>query len=244
MLYRLLFLPLLALASFGDVQAQTPSCTIEKSGGCSSGHVPFEIVAKASDPRCPAGVKSNVCPNEAIEAEAECYNVMGGMTCDGWARETQPSGKLAYNWSIEIDGVPTPMTEKSVTFACDAGQNVIANLTVSNGSGTDTVSASATCDPSQTTPLAPFGPSVEWAGCYGRNNVSWLAASGNEEFYILQRRTWGTPTWQTVYNGHAAMAQVEVSYTSDIRVSACNWHGCSSWKYGSPAQHYPQCPTP
>jgi hypothetical protein len=100
--------------------------------------------------------------------------------------------------------------------------------------------------PEPTLPLAPYGPSPTWAGCYGRNNINWLPASGNEDYYILQKRVWGTPAtaWTAVYQGPLTMATTESNNLADIRVRACNSMGCSGWAYGPTAHYFAQCPSP
>lgn len=87
---------------------------------------------------------------------------------------------------------------------------------------------------------------MRWLGCYGRNEVAWGGASGNETHFTAQRRLFGTPAnaWVTFYQGPLTLIVTEVPAAADIRVNACNAVGCSAYSEFPYATYYPQCPNP
>jgi hypothetical protein len=100
---------------------------------------------------------ATVCPKELYEndpvyAIAECSNTVGSVTCEAWPQvyvlNPGDGERLLYQWRVTSGHVTTVYPQSSnpvLSFHCAPLQTVFAQVTVRNGSATDTDSVGFRC---------------------------------------------------------------------------------------------------
>jgi hypothetical protein len=134
-------IPSLLLLAAGASHGQV-LCDIPKSGGGESFYVkttPTEV--------CPKKMTAN----EPVYAVVECFQTAWYANCDAWPMvyPGQGSGdQLQYTWRVTRGGVTTVYPESSnasLGISCPPMQNTLVQVTVRNGTASDTDSVGFRC---------------------------------------------------------------------------------------------------
>jgi hypothetical protein len=135
-------LPLLLLFAGGSLQAQV-LCYIPTSGEQESFYVmetPTEV--------CPKRMR----PNEQVYGILDCTSSGWSATCEAWPMvypvKPGDEDKLQYTWRVTQGGVTTTYPESnnaSLSFSCSPLQNTFVQVTVRNGTASDSDTVGFRC---------------------------------------------------------------------------------------------------
>lgn len=118
---------------------------------------PAAIADEEEDPEACGAIKSADCPPKSIAVvelpdgggtqllalhepfllEAKCVRAKSGLTCSGWPQEVGGTTNLSYEWSFEGSDAKLSYPRSHApqrSVACNAGERIVATLTISNGS--------------------------------------------------------------------------------------------------------------
>jgi hypothetical protein len=124
----LMFVSPMAHANGGEEEDEF--CNIIKSDDC-----PPKSMAVVELPH--GGGTRLLALHEPFLLEAKCVRAKSGLTCSGWPQEVGDTTNLSYEWSFEGSDAKLSFPRSHApqrSVACNAGEKVVATLTISNGS--------------------------------------------------------------------------------------------------------------
>ena len=103
----------------------------------------FFVIETASS--CPRAFA----PHQTLDALLMCDQATRySIRCDAYPQEWNSSGNLMYEWRVWIDGVAytyPPSFDPRSSFSCYPGEGIDVQVTVWNGTASDTASSNLLC---------------------------------------------------------------------------------------------------